>query len=60
MECNLNSLTKLEVLEEENNDMITEVISESNNIVQNETQKTEFGKHCRLETFIRLLLKHTC
>ena len=46
----MNSLTKLEVLEEENNDMIKEVISESNTMAQIETQKTELGEQRRLDS----------
>ena len=52
MECNINTSTKVKVLEEGENcgeifEKIEEVIAESNKIVFEDKQKTEFGKHCR-------------
>ena len=59
MECNINTSTKVEVLEEGENcgeifEKIEEVIAESNNIVPEDTQKTEIGKHCRLDSFLSM------
>ena len=56
MECNINTSTKVEVLEEGENcgeifEKIEDVVPESNNIVPEDTQKIEFTKHCRLYSF---------
>ncbi len=51
MECNIEPLTKLEVLEddkfEEKNVLIKEEISESNTLTQIQTQNNEFVKQSR-------------